>query len=215
VTIKNAVEGWVRSKPVLAMVAVAAVGLVVGGIVGLGAGYKVEKNRVRDDVQRLQRQLKDAGATATSEKVVQRVGEIKAVSGATLTVKTRLQGDQDVETTSATFRKTVEGTVDDIAVGKKVLVATGAREVIILDEGTEIGHAVTAVTDEGFTVALDKGRSADVETSNVDKVYTLTTAESSDAKVDTGVVIAGKRVGSEGFQATEVIVLPTDSAFNG
>src|SRR5262245_54343901 len=104
------------------MVAVAAVGLVVGGFVGLGVGYNVEKNRVQDDVQRLQQQLRDAGATASSEKVVQRVGEVKAVSGPTLTVKTRLQGDQDIQTASATFVKTADGKTTDIAVGKKILV---------------------------------------------------------------------------------------------
>jgi hypothetical protein len=214
VTIKDSAESWVRSKPMLAMVAVAAIGLVIGGIVGLGVGYKVEKNRVQDDVQRLQRQLREAGATTSSEKVVQRVGEIKAVSGSTLTVKTRLQGDQDIQTTSAAFQKTAEGKTADIAVGDKILVATGGHEVIILGDDSEIGREVTRVTDDGFTVAAKKGRTADVKTSNVDKVYTLTAAQSSDAKVGTGVVVAGKRVGTEGFQAVEVIVLPTDSAFN-
>ena len=83
-TIKDSTEGWVRNKPALAMVAVAAVGLVVGGLIGLGVGYKIEKNRVQDDVQRLQSQLKQTGATNNTGKVVQRfegavsVDELKA-----------------------------------------------------------------------------------------------------------------------------------------
>ena len=212
--IKDSAESWVRSKPVLAMVAVGAIGLVIGGIVGLGVGYKVEKNRVQDDVQRLQRQLQESGATTSSEKVVQRVGEVKAVSGSTLTVQTKLQGDQEIQTTSASFQKTAEGKTTDITEGKKVLVATGGREVIILSDDSEIGREVTKVTDDAFTVAAKKGKSADVQMSNVDKVYTLTTAQSSDAKVGTGVIVAGKRSGTGGFQAVEVIVVPGDSAFN-
>ena len=123
-TIKDSAESWVRSKPMRAMVAVAAIGLVVGGIVGLGVGYKVEKNRVQEDVQRLQSQLRDR-RDHSNQKVVQRVGEIAAVSGSTLTVKTKLQGDQDIQTTSASFQKTAEGKTADIVVGKKILVATG------------------------------------------------------------------------------------------
>jgi hypothetical protein len=95
-----------------------------------------------------------------------------------------------------------------------VLVATGGHEVIILDDGADIGREVTKVTDEGFTVALKQGKTTDVKMSNVQKVYTLTAGKSSDAKVGTGVVIAGRRSGADGFQATEVIVLPEGSAFN-
>jgi hypothetical protein len=214
VTIKDSAESWVRSKPVLAMVAAAAVGLAIGGIVGLGVGYKVEKNRVQDDVQRLQQQLRDAGATTSNQKVVQRVGEITAVSGPTLTVKTKLQGDQDIGTASASFQEPVEGAASDIAVGKRVLVAKGGREVIVLNDDAEIGGEVTKLTDDGFTVSFKEGRSADVKSSNVQQVYTLGTAQSSDAKVGTGVVIAGKAAGTDGFQAVEVIVLPAGSAFN-
>jgi hypothetical protein len=214
VTIKDSAEGWVRSKPVLAMVAVAVIGLLIGGIVGLGAGYKIEKNRVQDDVRRIQEQLKAAGATTVNPKVVQRVGDVEAVSGTTLTVKTRFQGDQDVLTTSTTpFEATAEGDVGDIAVDKRILVATGGHEVIVLNDGAEIGGKVTKVSDDGFTVAFNTGRSSTVKTSNVDKVYTLTAGQSSDAVVGTRVVVAGRQ-GTNGFSAIEVIVLPPDSAFS-
>jgi hypothetical protein len=129
-------------------------------------------------------------------------------------VQTRLQGDQDIQTTAAAFHKTADGDVADIAVGDKLLVATGGREVIMLADDAEIGREVTRVTDEGFTVSLDKGRSGNVKAANVEQVYTLTPAQGADAKVGTGVIIAGRRVGTDGFQAVDVIVLPTDSAFN-
>jgi hypothetical protein len=215
VTIKDSAESWVRSKPALAMVAVAAVGLVIGGIVGLGVGYKIEKNRVQKDVQRLQKQLKSSGTPGTTTKVVQRVGQVKGVHGTTLTVHTKLQGDQTISTTSSTpFETTVAAKTADIAVGKKVLVADGGHEVIILGSNSEIGREVTNVNGDGFTVTLKKGKTANVKTKNVKKVYTLTAGKSSDAKVGTDVIVAGKRSGTNGFQAVEVIVLPTGNKFN-
>ena len=60
--IKDSAEGWVRGKPVLAMVVVALIGAVVGGVIGLGVGFKVEQSRTRDDVKRLQQQIKSSGA---------------------------------------------------------------------------------------------------------------------------------------------------------
>ncbi len=209
---KDSAEGWVRSKPVLAMVAVAVVGLVVGGLVGLGVGYKIEKNRVQDDVQRLQSQLKASGATNNNGKVVQRVGQITGSSGNTLTVKTKLQGDQTISTTDKTaYEKTSEAKTSDIAVGNKVLVAGGGKEVIILPDNSEIGRQVSQVGSDAFTLQGKKG-SAPVKTKNVTKVYKLESATSADAKVNTDVIVAGKHNGTN-FEAVEVIVLPSGSGF--
>ncbi len=214
-TIKDSAESWVRSKPVLAMVAVGAVGLVIGGIVGLGVGYKVEKNRVQHDVQRLQNQLKGSGAPSTSNKVVQRLGEVKGISGSTLTIRTKLQGEQTVSTTSQTpFETAVVAKTSDITVGKKVLVAGGGHDVIILPSNSQIGREVTKVSGDGFTVALKKGKLANVRTKSVQKVYTLTAGKSTDAKVGANVIVAGKRSGTKGLDAVEVIVLPAGSKFS-
>jgi len=210
---KDSAEGWVRSKPVLALVAAAVVGLVVGGLVGLGVGYKIEKNRVQDDVQRLQSQLKASGATNNNGKVVQRVGQVTGSSGNTLTVKTKLQGDQTISTTDkTTYEKTTEAKASDIAVGNKVLVANGGKEVIIVSNDGQIGHSVSQVSDEEFTVSGNKGRTAPVKMKNVTKVYKLESGTSADAKVNTDVIIAGKHTGSN-FEAAEVIVLPAGSGF--
>jgi len=215
VAIKDSTETWVRSKPMLAMVAVAAVGLVIGGVIGLGVGYKVEQGRTRDDVKRLQQQIKDSGAANPNAKVVQRVGSITGVSGTTLTVKTKLQGPQSVQTTATTpFEKTVAGTAADVAVGKKVLVATGGHEVIILPTTSEIGRPVSSVASDGFSVSNKKGKTVKVKTANVTKVYTLTPGKSTDAKVGTDVIVAGRGAGNNGFAAAEVIILPAGSAFS-
>jgi hypothetical protein len=214
VTINESAQGWVRNKPVLALVAAAAVGLVVGGLVGLGVGYKIEKNRVQKDVQRLQSQLKAAGVVNPSGKVAQRVGQITGSSGNTLTVKTKLQGTQDITTTADTkFEKTTEAQISDVAVGNKVLVSVGGKEVIIVPDDSEIGREVSKVDDDGFTVEGKKGKTAPVKTKNVTKVYKLESGTSADAKVDSDVIIATK-AGDSGLQALEVIVLPADSAFN-
>jgi hypothetical protein len=215
VAIKDSTETWVRSKPMLAIVAFAAIGLVVGGVVGLGVGYKVEKNRTQEDVKRLQQQIKASGAANPNAKVVQRVGEITGSSGTTLTVKTKLQGTQNIQTTATTpFEKTADATVADITAGKKVLVATGGHAVIILPATSEIGRNVASVDSDGFSVANSKGKTVKVKNANVQKVYTLTPGKSTDAKVGSDVIIGGRGAGEDAFSAVEVIVLPANSAFN-
>jgi hypothetical protein len=217
VAVKDSAEGWVRNKPVLALVVMAVLGLVVGGLVGLGVGYKIEKNRVQKDVQRLQSELKQGGGGAggaANGKVVQRVGQITGSSGNTLTVKTKLQGSQDLTTSSDTaFEKTTEAQFSDIAVGNKVLVAVGGKEVIIVPDSSQIGHQVTKVDADGFTVEGKKGTNAPVKSKNITKVYKLESGTSADAKVDSDVIIATKHE-STGLQALEVIVLPAGSGFS-
>jgi hypothetical protein len=129
-------------------------------------------------------------------------------------VKTKLQGDQTIATTASTpFETTTAAKTSDITAGKKVLVADGGKEVVILGPKSEIGREVTKVSGDSFTVTLKKGKTANVKTANVQKVYTLTPGKSTDAKVGTDVVVAGRRAGTN-FQAVEVIVLPSDSKFN-
>ena len=59
--IKDSTETWVRGKPVQAMVVIGLVGLVIGGLVGVGAGFKIEQNRTKSDVAALKAQIKAGG----------------------------------------------------------------------------------------------------------------------------------------------------------
>ena len=213
--IKDSAEGWVRGKPVLAMVVVALIGAVVGGVIGLGIGFKVEQSRTRDDVKRLQQQIKDSGAANPNGPVSQRVGEVTGSSAGSLSVKTKLQGPQQIIIASTTpFEKTAAGKTSDIAVGRRVLVSTGAREVIILPASSKLGRVVASVGTDTFAITNKDGRQVKVKLANVQKVYTLTPAQAADAKVGVDVLVGGRSAGNNGFAAVEVVVLPANSGFS-
>ena len=109
--IKDSTEDWVRGKPAQAMILVAALGLVVGGVIGLAGGYKIEQSRTKSDVKRLQDQLKGAVASGApigaTVKLGQRVGKVTTVNGTTITLTTNRLGSQQIKTSATTaFEKT-------------------------------------------------------------------------------------------------------------
>ena len=61
-SIKDSAENLGSGRARAGMILVAAVGIVIGGVVGLGAGFKIEQNRTRSDVKKL------AGAAATGRR---------------------------------------------------------------------------------------------------------------------------------------------------
>jgi hypothetical protein len=214
VAIKDSAESWVRGKPVLAMVVVALIGAVVGGVIGLGVGFKVEQSRTRSDVKRLQRELKGSNSGNPHGPLGQRVGQVTGSSAGSLSLKTKLQGAQQITTTATTpFEKTVVAKTGDIAVGRRVLVATGGHEVIVLPAASKLGRVVASVGKDNFAITNKNGRQIKVKLANVQKVYTLTPAKAADAKVGADVVVGGRSAGKNGFAAVEIIVLPTNSTF--
>src|SRR3954471_8344534 len=113
--IKDSTENWVRGKPAQAMILVAALGLVIGGVIGLAGGYKIEQSRTKSDVERLQSQIKAAIASGADIPGVgalgQRVGKVTAVKGTTITMSSNEQGSQTVNTSASTaFENTEPGT---------------------------------------------------------------------------------------------------------
>jgi hypothetical protein len=215
VAIKDSAESWVRGKPVLAMVVVALIGAVVGGVIGLGIGFKVEQSRTRDDVKRLREQIKSSGAANPNGPIGQRVGEVTGSSAGSLSLNTKLQGPQQVTTTATTpYEKTAAAKTADIAVGRRVLVATGGREVIVLPAASKLGRVVASVGSDTFAISNKNGKQVKVKLENVQKVYTLTKALAADAKVGADVLVGGRSSGKNAFAAIEVIVLPANSSFS-
>ena len=213
--IKDSAESWVRGKPVPAMVVVALIGAAVGGVIGLGIGFKVEQSRTRDDVKRLQQQIKDSGRSNPNGPIAQRVGQVTGSSADSISLKTKLQGAQQITTTATTpFEKTAAAKTSDIAVGRRVLVATGGREVIVLPTASKLGRVVASVGKDNFAISNKEGRQIRVKLANVKNVYTITPAKAADAKVGADVLVGGRSAGKNAFAAIEVIVLPANSSFS-
>ena len=214
VAIKDSAENWVRGKPMQAIVLIAAAGIVLGGIVGLGAGWKIEQNRTKDDVKR----LKAGGAAAAGTGALgQRVGKVSAVTDGTLTLVTKKSGTQAIHTTTlTTVEKTAKGTPADITVGRRVLLTLNGNDVIVLPAGSKLGRLVSNVTTDSFSVAKPSGgRGAQIKTSNVKVVSTVAPGKLTDVKSGTLVLAGGRAPDKSSFNATEVIVLPSGSAFAG
>jgi len=216
-SIKTSTEEWVRKGPAQAIAVFAAAGLVVGAVIGLGAGYKIEQNRTRSDVKRLQQELKPGGGKTTSKAQApgQRVGKVTVAAAGTITLSTTKRGTQVLHTTSATlFEKATPATIAAVQVGRRVLVSLGAREIIVLPAGSNLGRAVTAVASD--SISLAKGTSspsAKLKTTLVKKVETLKSATAADVKVGAEVLAGGNVVTQSSFNANEVIVLLAGSAF--
>ncbi len=216
--IKDSTENWVRGKPAQAMILVAALGLVIGGVIGLAGGYKIEQSRTKSDVKRLQSQIKAAvaaGADIPGVAVSQRVGKVTDVKGNTITISSNEQGSQTINTSASTaFETTEKGTPSDITVGSRVLVALNGANVIVLPKGSKLGRLVTNVGSETFSIARPKGgRPLTIKLEKVKDVSTTTPGDISDVKVDAEILAGGRSASKDVFGAVEVIVLPANNPF--
>jgi hypothetical protein len=217
VSIKDSAETWVRGAPGQAMILVAAVGIVIGGVAGLGGGFKIEQNRTKSDVKQLRAELqaKAPGAAATAGgSLGQRIGKITALTANTVTIQTKRKGIQALHTTSTTvFEQLTKGANADIAVGDRILVTLAAGQVIVLPSSSKLGRMVTAVTNT--SIALAKGsaaRAGSIQINKVRLVDTTTSAQLSDFKAGSEVLAGGRGTGHT-FSAVEIILLGAGSAF--
>jgi hypothetical protein len=221
VSIKDSAETWVRGAPGQAMILVAAVGIVVGGVAGLGAGFKIEQNRTRSDVKKLRAELatKSSGTGATptaSASLGQRIGKVTKASGATITVSTKRQGSQKLITSGTTqFEQTAKGSTADIVVGRRVLVTVPGTAVIVLPTTSQLGRTVSSVGSSSFAIAkTNNAKAGSVSMSNIKEVDTVSTATLSSVKVGSDVLAGGRSAATKGsFNAAEVILLPVGSGF--
>jgi Domain of unknown function (DUF5666) len=221
---KESADGWIRSKPMRAMTAVLAGGLVLGGLVGLGVGYKIEQNRVSSRVTRLRTQLasqshRTAPATTPVAKRsglgAERVGKITAIGADTITVSTKRLGTLQLHTTSATkVERAMTGSKSAITVGRPVLITLSGREVIVLPPASSLGRSVTKVAPDSFSVTKAIGHgTATVSFAKVTSIDSVSAATRSDLENGDAVIVAGHAEGKGNFVAVEVIVLPTGSGF--
>ena len=212
--IKDSAETWVRGKPLQAMTLVAAVGVVLGGLLGLGAGFKIEQNRTKDDVSKLQQQIKASGVTGLGP-IGQRAGKVTSTSAASVTIDTKQQGKQEIKTTANTkIEKAVAAGNSDIVVGARVLLTLNGSDVIVLPKGSRLGRLVLAVSSNEFQIAKANGaRGGKIPMKNVKHVSTTSTAALSDIKKDASVLAGGRATSKKAFAAVEVILLEPGSGF--
>lgn len=218
-SIKDSAETWVRGAPGQAMILVVAVGIVIGGVAGLGAGFKIEQNRTRSDVKKLRTELQgQAGsggsAPAAAGSLGQRIGRVTAASAGTLNLATKRKGAQTLHTTTTThFEQLGKGSTADIVVGRRVLVTVAGNAVIVLPGSSQLGRIVQTVAGDSFALAkTNNAKGGSIPMNKVKEVDTTSAATFADFKVGTEVLSGGRGSGQD-FNAAEVILLPAGSPF--
>jgi hypothetical protein len=218
-SIKTSADEWVRKGPTQAMAVVAAAGLVIGALVGLGLGYKIEQSRTKSDVKKLQAKIKANSTSTGSAKSAlgQRVGTVTDSSNGIITLSTKKRGSQKLATTDTTvFESVVGGTIADVDSGRRVLVTPGGNEILVLSTDSRLGRIVNSVGSDSIGVAEGNGSpAAKIKTSDVHRVETVKTATATDIAKGDKVLAGGNAKSDSDFNAIEVIVLPDDTGFVG
>ena len=191
----------------------AAVILVVGAVVGLGAGYKIEQTRVKNDVKAAEARASKKTAAQTQNANVQLRGKVVATTANTvnLTVTTQFLTNQ-----ATIMVKATPGTPTDIAAGARVVwrakkgQPTQADAVIVLPANAKMGWSVVNASANSMTL---KGGTTNVTVSTTGAtVEKVTSAKPTDLAAGTKLVTQARQT-NQTLTAIEVIVLPSTSTF--
>jgi hypothetical protein len=223
VTIKDSAEGWVRGKPLRRMLFIVVAGIVLGGVVGTAAGYKIEQNRTSSGVNHLKAQITRAHSipTATTKPgakslvlPAERAGTVTVVRANAITLATKRLGVLRILTTTATQVEDVGGgSKADVKVGGRAIVTIGG-DVLLLSGKSLLGRPITNVTSDSFAVAKVNGTgTTTIMFSKVKVIDSVSGAQLSDIKKGSNVLVGGHAPTNGDFTAVEVIVLPPGSGF--
>ncbi len=201
--------------------------LIVGLVVGLAAGYKIEQTRVKNDVKKVKESAKakaSSGGTTSSSTSSQSSGATLRVVG---TVDSATSGSVSIPVGGTTRHITISpdtvvvkansGSASDVTPGSRVVVKTkpgsltDASEVIVLPADAKLGTTVEAATPTSLTITSG-GKKLTINTQGA-TVETVTAAQASDITSGAKVVAQTRESGSSTLTATEIIVLPSTSTF--
>jgi hypothetical protein len=212
-----------------ALLVLLVVGLVLGGVVGLAAGYEIEHHRVASGLNRLRAQTKpgtggQAGTTPTvktsgpgikaSGLANERVGVVTANGASSISVRTPRLGVLQVHTTSATqFELAKRGSRSDIVAGSRAVV-TLSGDLLVLGSKSLLGRAITGVNADSFSVEKVNGSgTTSISFSKLKLIDVLSAATRADVKSGSDVLVGGRSPSKGDFVAAEVVVLPAKSPF--
>ncbi len=216
-SITTSADEWVRKSPTRAIAVIAAVGVVVGGLIGLGVGFKVEQSRTKSDLASLRKQLKAKGTSTgvPTGLLGQRIGKVTAAKPGSFTVTTKRRGTQTLTTTADTvFEEAVRGTIADVNSGDRVLVTIGGNEIIVLPPTSKLGRIVEGVGSDSIKIAKGNGHPAGaIKTGDVHLVSNAKPAKAADVSNGDSVFAGGRARSQKTFAAIEIILIPAGSGF--
>jgi hypothetical protein len=212
----DSLKAWIEQRPKRAVMVTAVVAVIIGLVIGLGAGYKIEHDRVASDVKK----LKSAGTTSTKTPKTGAAkvgGKVTTTGAASITLKVKAGADRSVNVSATTkYETATKATKADLAVGRHVFVIAPGSEVLILPAGSTLGRAITAVTGASFKLAAANGLpGGTIKVSAATAFETVKPGAKTDVKVGGQALALGTSSKAGPVDATEIITLPATSKFGG
>jgi hypothetical protein len=209
-------EERIKRLPLNGILGSAAAVLVVGLVVGLGAGYKIEQSRVKHDVSKANARASESAAQPQAQgpsSIVQFRGKVATAAANTVNV-TVLGATKALVTNKATIVvKASPGAPTDIVAGVRVLwqakkgQPTQADAVLVLPASAKLGTPVLSATATSMT--FKRGAKNVTVTTNGATVEKVTPATVTDIAAGAKVVAQVRQTNT----VVELIVLPDNSTF--
>jgi hypothetical protein len=220
----DSVKERIERRPKQAVLVTAIVAVLIGGVIGLAVGYKVEHDRKASHKStkttkttlpkstKTTKTTKPGGAAAATNRAQ---GTVTATAAGSITIKT-LQGSSVKLNLSKTtiVDKAAKGTHTDVTSGRHVLVKAPGVEVLVLRTGSSEGRAVISLSPSSMGLAAGNGLPAGtVKLSGATVIDRVSPATAADVKTGDRILALGT-TGSPAVRNVDVvIILPASSKF--
>ncbi len=209
----------IKRLPLSGILGSVTVILGVGILVGLGAGYKIEQTRVKNDVKAVNARASQSAAVPAQARAqtasVQFRGKVTA--NAAHPVNLTFTSTSPLVANQATIVvKAMPGTLADIVAGARVVwilkkgQSTQVDAVIVLPANAKMGTQVVSATANSMT--LKRERKDVTFSTNGATVETVATASTTDIASGAKVDVQARQT-NQALDAVEVIVLPNTTKF--
>jgi hypothetical protein len=206
--------GW-RQRPTGFLASIVAVVVIVVLVGGIALGYEIEKSRVKTH------RAKSAGVTTPTKsapRVTRIIGAVTASTPNVISITLKSGAKRNVTMAKGTVVvRAGSGTASDISANERVVYVsagspTKVAAVIVLPKTARLGSLVSTANATTMSVEVSKAKVVKITTTGatVDKVSPATLA---DVTKGSKVLVQIVRTKTGVLVATEIIVLPGNSAF--
>jgi hypothetical protein len=206
--------GW-RQRPTGFLASIVAVVLIVVLVGGIALGYEIERNRVTKH-----HPAKTAAVTPTQRtpQAIRIVGSVTSTTPNVISITLKAGATRQIEVRKGTVVvRAGSGTTRDIVANERVVYvsaasSTTATAVIVLPKTARLGSLVSIADSTTMTLPVSKTKVVKITTTG-STVDTVSPATLADVAKGSKVLVQAVQTKTGVLVATEIIVLPGDSAF--
>jgi hypothetical protein len=213
----DSLKAWIEQRPKRAVMVTAVVALIIGLVLGLGAGYKIEHDRVASDVKKAKKTNTTASTKTPKAGTARAGGKVSTIGPTSIVVKTKTGTDRTITLSAATkYETAAKAAKSDITKGRHVFVVAPGIEILVLPEGSTLGRAVTDVTADSIKLGAGNGLpGGTIHITATTAIESVKPGSKTDVKVGVQVLALGTAAKAGPIAATDVITLPDTSKFGG